>query len=190
MEIPDFDRGYETGVRVVVVGDDPLAFWRTNLEIVRFRVAPVLRGLMEQGVINWYCSLLHGQEEGAPTVKGDPHAYQHIRVALAPGRTADELRAGLPPDFLPARPMTRDKFTDMPDHHLAFLRDGDTRRIWQRMGEMNELQFRILDDHRPDLPIPEDNLWLMLHYACSMWQIWGPGPAWRPGLQVEVGYPE
>jgi len=73
MNKPDLERMWETFIKI-----SPVDF----LDVIRFKAKPVIFGLRDKNIIDWFCFLIHDRNSGVPTSQDDNDAYFHIRVAL------------------------------------------------------------------------------------------------------------
>lgn len=157
---------------------DRQAYYR----ILRTTVAPLVRGLVADGVIDWYSFLVHDYKSGVPAGPGDSRAYIHLRMSLTEPADENDLLLRLPADcvmtqrMVPPDPPTLDRV------RIDHLAGADAAAGWKVLGVLSELTLELVDAHAPDRPIPlVENIGQFLHYLDNQNAIERPRP-----LEAEV----
>jgi hypothetical protein len=70
MDQPDLTAIYETFIRI----GPPSVAWPLVTETLRSQVAPLMRDLSKDGIINWYCFLIHDRHPVFPPAATTPIA--------------------------------------------------------------------------------------------------------------------
>ena len=146
MELPDLNRMWETFVRIGpkrTAGHD-------YIRGMRHEVTDVIATLRAAGLVDWYCILVHDHTSGVPTVTSDPDAYWHIRFALLPGKTEDELAAALPPCCLWLNHMPEQNTRYIGGLDASLMQNPDVAKQWQLIGLESELMLHVVSLYRED----------------------------------------
>ena len=151
MNTPNLDRMWETFVRI-----GPNAAIDERLHIFRLRnlIAPILMELRDDQLVDWYCGLIHGRDEGVPTVLGDTVAFWHIRFSIVEGIEPSRVKRRLPDEFEMTQSMPRDSPLAPAQAVPSEVRDAAAVRKWWILGEQFELQLGRLNNLQPEASWP------------------------------------
>ena len=157
MERPNLDQTYETFIRI-----DPAS---NPINLIRSKIRPLIKLLRDNGIINWYCFLIHNRESGVPTSEQDKDAYVHIRFDLK--KLAD------PADFLPnycvmTSKVERNKTQDIAGINKSLLQAGQIEEVWRIIGEQSEWVMKMLAIYEEDVDVPLDQIAQFLHFFFNM----------------------
>ena len=164
MNPPNLHRMMETFIPIPASGQALSAeAWQGYLNLLRSKVAPLVRDLMKQGKIDWYSFLVHDKESGVPAEAGDG-LYVHLRFSLSPAAEESRFAGQLSADCRFTRKMPPPDAVSLGAVHARSLRNGDIAQGWKIFGEESELVLSLLDAHDPDQPVPPRNIGQLLHY--------------------------
>ena len=130
---------------------------------LRTDVVPHIRNLQSEGVVRWYCFLLHGADQLSDRDLADSGAYIHLFLEPEIGMEFSQFVSRLPSHFLKptARPLSTFSGVDG-----AALRDGNWAYAWKGIGDASEFVLRLLENHGENaLPIP--NVIQFLHFITN-----------------------
>lgn len=179
MVVPDFERLAETFVAVPATGvTSKAALWERYIDVLRFKVAPVVRSLGAERVITWYCFHAHGRDEGVPTHAGDTNGYVHLRVQLGSHVGLDDLKAKLPPDFVMTQMVGQPVPNTLDNVVVGMLKQDDARYGWGIVGLASQFVLEMLQAHDPAVSVPAANVQQFVHY------IWNQVQGETAGIQV------
>jgi len=163
LTVPNLTRLVETYLRI---GPPPavVGLWTVYLDVLRFRVAPPIDSLRKQQLIGWYSFLVHDRSSGVPTNETDQDLFVHLCVELVGSTSFDQLSEALPKEYLFTRnhgPI--DAQTIYPADAGSFV-NPELPTAWSLFGATSEWTLDFLGSHRPDRPIPVQNVGQFLHY--------------------------
>lgn len=125
------------------------------------------------GLIGWYCFLIHDRNSGVPTTENDDNPYFHIRFD-----TKEEIN---PKDSLPnycvlTRKIDVDWVKDISIRrgevfNTSMLKDESIGEVWRIIGEQSEWLLHALDIFKDDTDIPLLYVSQFLHYFANMTQM-------------------
>jgi hypothetical protein len=165
LQKPALSRGVETFIPIPLPPDaTPIAIWESYLELLRSKVAPLLQGLIKKRQINWYSFLVHNRQSGVPTKDSDNGLYVHIRMVPSKGITLKRLRPQLPSVCLMTRRIRQPIPNALDNANVNALIGSTAAEGWRVLGESSEWVLRMLQAHRPNAPIPVNNVAQFLHY--------------------------
>ena len=164
MNNPDLSRIAETFIRVARRDADPRAVWTRHIQLLRSRVAPLVRDLRNRRYVGWYSFLFHDRCSGVPPSLADDGAFIHLRLELAEGVTVEHLKKALPPecegtDYSPS--LAHDRLDEI---DASSLRDRDVAEAWRILGELSEWSLSMLEAHTDGLPVPPQNIRKFFHF--------------------------
>jgi hypothetical protein len=164
MQPPDLNHMYETFVLI-----DTFENWY-HLDQLRQLVGPTMQRLRANGVIGFYCFLIHGYKEGVPTHESDKSAYWHIRVSVLPGVSKSQLDGALTGEFKWTQKIPIENVAVIEEVLSLAMHNQDTRQAWLTIGEQSEWVLRTLDRYVPEVPAPIMGAVLKhyLHYFSNM----------------------
>lgn len=109
MQKPDLDRMLETFVRLQIEPGRTVP--DSIFSTIRTKIPPLMSSI--NGLIDWYCFLVHGKNSGVPTAENDDNAYFHIRVSLKQNAKPDDFLESLPTYCLMTRKVEREWVKDI-----------------------------------------------------------------------------
>ena len=173
MNAPNLDHMWESFVHI---GSVEYVRVYGYLDVLRAQVAPVIADLRSAGLVDWYCLLVHGADEGVPCGPADRDCYWHVRVSLAEGVSGDDLKRRLPRAWQWTQPMGRQNTDSITGVTADALRDQDISLAWRIIGEQSEWWLRMIDCYRPNMPSRAlcPDILLYLHLLTNMTQLLPP----------------
>jgi hypothetical protein len=163
LTVPDLSRLVETYLRI---GPPPAdsRLWVVYVDLLRFRVAPLVGSLRKEQLIGWYSFLVHDRSSGVPTEEADQDLFVHLCLELLGSTSFKQLHDALPKECLFTRvhgPI--DAQTISPADAGSFMQP-ELPRAWSLIGATSEWTLDFLVSHRGDRPIPTQNVAQFLHY--------------------------
>jgi len=160
MKQPNFSQVYETFIRIDLASNP--------IDLLRFQIRPLINRLRDEGLINWYCFLIHNRESGVPTSADDKNAYFHLRFDLK--------KSANPIDFLPdycvmTRKVDRTRTESITGVDKSLLKDIQIEEAWKIIGEQSEWVMNMLSIYDKDIDIPLDQIAQFLHFFFNMVQM-------------------
>jgi len=165
MDVPDLARVCETFLRIGA--SDDLRLGR-HVDTLRADVLPLVRALQSEGLIDWYCFLIHQRPE-VPVPEGDDDFFWHVRLELQVDRSFRELTEALPEAFEMTRMVERKRLLAMSGlDESKFV--GGIQDAWRVLGEQSEWLLRTLEAHKSRVTTAELSVQLgqYLHYFANM----------------------
>jgi len=169
MQKPDLNRMWETFIKFSW-NDVPLG---RHFDIIRKKVYPLISRLKDEGIINWYCFLIHDRNSGVPTSEDDINPYFHIRFAVK-----KEIN---PKDVLPSycvltRKIEREWVAQISIGRNEVMNTSlfdpeEIEEAWRIIGEQSEWLFSMLNIFKKDQNIPLRYVGQFLHYYANMTQL-------------------
>lgn len=167
MQKPNLDEMWETFIKI------PSEDARVNLSaiynMIRFKVYPIISGLMDNGTIYWYHFLIHDRHSGVPTSEDDNSPYFHIRFAVKKDVETNELPNSLPNYCVMTRKRRRIETISGIDKSL--LKNQEIEEAWRIIGEQSEWLINMLNIYKEEIDIPPQQVAQFLHYYSNMAQI-------------------
>jgi len=157
MQRPDLDRMWETFVRVRP-DEKPI-------NIIRFRMRPLISRLRDEGVIGWYHFLVHPRPSELPPIEGDTNLCFHIRFEF---KGTDPSKV-LPDYCVVTRKIGR--IENIAGIDRSLLKDEQIEEAWKVIGEQSEWVINMLDIHKEDVDVPLNQIMQFLHYFYNMIQL-------------------
>jgi len=164
---PNLDLMWDTFVRLSWE-DIPVG---KHIARLRHDIAPLISRLKDQGVIDWYCFLIHDRRSGVPTTENDTNPYFHIRFALREGVDPDNLVGSLPKYCVMTRQIKHEWVDSILDVDKSLLKNGEIEGAWRIIGEQSELLLNLLSIYREDVEIPPQQIAQFLHFYANMTQL-------------------
>lgn len=146
--------------------------YRSYQADLRQRVAPIIRDLMGEGLIDWFSFLVHDYSSGIDTSPDDKRHYLHLRIALAEGVTPAQAQARLPADWAALRPLPPQDPDRMDSCLASTMTDGDLRWSWWLLGLMCAGALGLTVAHPAGRFIPIRNIFGHLHYFGNAHHAW------------------
>lgn len=140
------------------------ANWQNYIDLLRSRVAPLIRVLTAAGSITWYSFLVHDRKSGVPTKKRDKGFYVHLRMSLSASADEDSFIRDLPEYCLMTRKMQMPDTPSLDTVDISCLNGSNVEHGWRILGESSEWVLRLLDSHDQSKPVPQNNVAQFLHY--------------------------
>ncbi len=165
MNVPNLERVIETFIPITIPNEaTSLQIWQHYLNILRSKVEPLVKDLMQRRLIDWYSFLVHSRQSGVPISEDDKGIYVHLRVELSALASEQELRKHLPPFCRMTQKMVTPKPPSLDTIDIQALRDEKIEQGWKVLGEASEWVLRMLNSHSPNKPVPAQNVAQFLHY--------------------------
>lgn len=163
MEKPDLEQMWETFIRIPVEGgtihlDDVY-------NAIRTKISPLIVGLRGDGVLNWFCFLIHNRQSGVPASEGDDSPYFHIRLEFK--------RDILPSNVLPSycimtRKIHRKEVESISGINKSLLKNEEIEEAWRMIGEQSEWLLELFNIHREGADMPPEQIGQFLHFFANM----------------------
>jgi len=148
MNKPNLKRMWETYVRLSAE-DIPLG---NHIERMRKEIIPLVSRLKDEGLIDWYCLLIHNYGTGVPTTPDDPNPYLHLRVSFTKDFSKDEVRKYLPTDLPETSPKPASGGS-IDGVVKSWLRNDDIAEAWRIIGESTEWIFNMINTFKTDVAV-------------------------------------
>jgi len=141
------------------------------LNTVRIKIPPLISRI--NGLIDWYCFLVHGRKSGVPTSENDGNAYLHIRLSLKQNVNPEDFLESLPTYCLMTRKVEREWVKDISTGEgtkfdTSSLKDEKIEEAWRIIGEQSEWLLNMLSIYRNDVQIPLQHIGQWFHYFFNM----------------------
>jgi len=146
MQKPDLNQMCETFIRIPPK--------HNHINIIRSKIHLIISRLMDEGVINWYCFLIHDRNSGVPTTEDDKNAYFHIRVGLSTGINQHDFLNSLPDYCVMTRKIKREQIESIAGIDKSILKNEQIEEAWRIIGEISESVMNMLDIHKEEVEIP------------------------------------
>ena len=166
MQKPNLERVWHTFVKLTA---DRIPAGE-HIEMLRFSIAPVLRDLMNRGIIGWYCFLIHDKKSGVPAHLDDS-LYFHIRLGLAENTDPGVLVGALPSCFVGTEKVPKSEIDSMGGIDKTRLRSGAIEEAWRIIGEQCEWLLDLLDIYVGTASVFPDQIGQFLHYFSNITQL-------------------
>ena len=163
MKKPDLDQMWETFIKIPI--EDNTISLNNIYDTIRSKIYPMISRLRDDGMLDWYCFLIHNRNSGVPTSEDDDNPYFHIRLEL--GKNAN------PKDFLPSycvmtRKIRRERVESITGVDKSLLKDEKIEEAWRIIGEQSEWVIEMLNIHKEDVEIPPHQIGQFLHFYFNM----------------------
>jgi hypothetical protein len=168
-ERPYLDKRYSGAVRELTCGSV-----MQKPDSIDRKIAPLVSRI--NGMIDWYCFLVHDRTSGVPTTPDDRGAYFHIRVSLRSNVDSEEFLKSLPGYCLMTRKVEREWVKDISAgggtmFDTSLLKNGEIEDVWRIIGEQSEWLLDMLSIYRDDAQIPLRHIGQWFHYYFNMTQL-------------------
>jgi len=124
--------------------------------------------LKENGIINWYSFLIHGE-------KGDPNLYFHVRFNLRKDVKDREEVNNFLPDYCEkgktARCRDVENIENIKGINKFILKNNEIEEAWRILGEQSEWLINMLNIHWENVVIPITQVGQFLHFYLNMTQL-------------------
>ena len=159
MEKPDLNRMWETFIRIELPNEVSLG---GVINIIRFKITPMISDLRQKKIINWYHFLIHGSGR-----KDDPNLYFHIRFDIKKDiKSLDDLHL---PDYC-EKDMTRkiNPIRNIAGIDKSLIENEEIEEVWRIIGEQSEWIMNMLNIHKENVEIPITQIIQFMHYYLNM----------------------
>ena len=168
MEKPNLERMWETFIKLPA----NLTF-EVHFDIIRKQIHPLVSKLKNDGIINWYCFLVHGKDSGVPTTPEDTNLYYHIRFGLIEDIDLTPLLPNfcvmtrkLDSSFVRNISIGQDLMYD-----TQLMKDESIEEVWRMIGEQSEWVIKLLNSFKDSINVPYPYVGQFLHYYANMTQL-------------------
>lgn len=165
MKSPNLKRVIETFIRIEISNrTTSIQVWQDYLNLLRSKVAPLVRHLLDAEIIDWYSFLVHNRDSGVPTSEDDHGVYVHLRMGLTDTSSESELLDQLSSICQMTRKMTVPTPPSLDRVDIRTLKNDKAEQGWRVLGEASEWVLQMLNSHDPNKPVPPQNVAQFLHY--------------------------
>ena len=165
MKSPNLGRVIETFIRIELRKEaTAIQVWQDYLHLLRSKVAPLVKHLLNTGIIDWYSFLIHDRASGVPTSEHDHGLYVHLRMGLTDTSNESDLIEQLLPWCQMTQKMRVPHSPSLDNVAIQTLSNGKVEQGWKALGEASEWVLNMLECHGPNKPIPVQNVAQFLHY--------------------------
>ena len=162
MQQPDLNKMWETFVRIGIpdyASPKPFLDFFNLIQIIRSKIYPMISRLQNDGVINWYCFLVHDRKSGVPTTEDDYNCYFHIRVSLR-----NDVEPSFPNYCVMTRKIKREWVESISGIDKSLLKNEEIEEAWRIIGEQSEWLLGLLNIYKDELDIPPQQIKQFFHY--------------------------
>ncbi|MFQ6116448.1 MAG: hypothetical protein ACE5NG_20505 [bacterium] len=163
METPDLDQMWETVIKIPVEGDT--IHLDEIYSTIRTKISPLIVSLKGDGILKWYCFLIHNRNSGVPTSEDYDNPYFHLRLEFT--RDIDPLNT-LPSYCVMTRKIHRKQVESINGIDKSLLKNGSIENAWRIIGEQAEWLLDLLNIHKEDADIPPEQIGQFLHFYANM----------------------
>jgi len=180
VEKPDLEQMWETFIKIPDLFQMWLAFEKNPTEdkiakinncvcnMIRFKIYPLISLLRNNGVIDWYCFLIHDRNYGVPTSEDDNNLYFHIRFEVKKDVNLNQFLISLPNYCVMTRRISPRMVESINGIDKALLKNEEIEEAWRIIGEQSEWLLNMLNTHKEDVDIPFKQVAQFLHYYFNM----------------------
>lgn len=173
MKKPNLDQMWETFIKIPVKktlegNEDRL---KIIYNIIRFKIHPMVSSLKDNGMINWYCFLIHNRDSGVPTSENDDYSYFHIRLGLEKDINPDNFCNSLPDYCIMTRKIKRETIESIAGIDKSILKNEQIENAWKIIGEISELIINMLNIYKENIDIPYNQIGQFLHFCSNITQL-------------------
>lgn len=162
----DLENIYETFISI------PLPFnWFGYIDILRFKVAPLIQKLQNDQIMGWYCFHVHNYRSGVPTDEDDQHAYIHIRLELIDSLDVNKLQKVLPSYCLKTRKVAKESVQNIPGIDNLLLKCDEVEKVWEIIGETSVWILKMLTAHSDNKQVTLNQVGQFLHFFANSLQM-------------------
>jgi len=163
MKKPDLDQMWETFIKIPVEGDT--IHLDDVYNTIRTKISPLIVSLRGDGILNWYCFLMHNRHSGVPTSEDDDNPYFHIRLEFT--RDVDPSNV-LPNYCVMTRKIHRKKVESITGINKSLLKNEEIEEAWRMIGEQSEWLLELFNIHKEGADIPPKQIGQFLHFYANM----------------------
>jgi hypothetical protein len=169
MDKPNLERIWETFIKFSV---DEVQF-AIHFDIIRNQIYPLVTKLKNDGIINWYCFLVHGKDSGVPTTPDDANLYYHIRFGL---KEDIDLTSHLPNFCVMTRKIDASCVRNISvgqglTYNIQLMKDESIEEVWRLIGEQSEWVINLLISFKDNINVPWQYVGQFLNYYSNMTQL-------------------
>ena len=167
MQKPNLERMWETFIKFSF---DDLQSGK-HFSLIREKVGSTISLLQSQGIIGWYCFLVHDRNSGVPTSSDDRNPYFHIRFELEKDVDLADI---LPSYCVLTRKIGAERVKAISidskgtKFDTALLKEESIEEVWRLIGEQSEWLLNLLNAFKDDVNIPLNCVGQFLHYYSNM----------------------
>lgn len=168
MEKPNLERMWETFIKLPENITYELLF-----ETIRKQIYPLVSKLINDGIINWYCFLIHGKNTGVPTTTDDSNVYFHIRLGLKEDIDLTShltsycvMTRKIDPSWVKNISIGKDLV-----YNTKLMKDESIEEVWRLIGEQSEWLINLLNSFKDSINVPYPYVGQFLHYYANMTQL-------------------
>jgi len=144
---------------------------KVRFEVLRTKIAPLIKNLKSKHILGWYCFLVHQSRQN-----DDNKLYYHLRLEfLIENQTKESISKFLPDYCL--KELT-EKFInvekpggDISGINKALIKNNNILKAWEIIGEQSELVLKMLNIHKDNISIQENQISQFLHFLSNMTQL-------------------
>jgi hypothetical protein len=160
MKMPIFKNIWEAYIQIKNIEE--------RYDIIRFKIVPFINDLKSKNMINWYCFLIHRSRN-----KNDTNLYFHLRIEfLIEKQTKDTINSILPIFFkkeYTANFLNVEKSNgEISGLNNKLIKDNDYTKAWWILGLQSELILNILNIHKDNIKIQDEQITQFLHFISNM----------------------
>ena len=168
MEKPNLERMWETFIKLPAN-----CTFEAHFDIIRKQIHPLVSKLRVDGVINWYCFLIHGKDSGVPTTPDDSNLYYHIRLGL---KEEIDLTPYLPSFCVMTRKIDSSLVKNISIgqnlmYDTQLMKYECIEEVWRLIGEQSEWVINLLNSFNDSINVPYPYVGQFLHYYANMTQL-------------------
>jgi len=166
MEKPNLERMWETFIKFSM--ED--IYSAKHFDIIRNQIYPLITKLKDDGIINWYCFLVHNKDSGVPTTPDDTSLYFHIRFDV---KEDINLMQFLPSYCVLTRKIEPSWVKDISigqgvKFDTMLMKDESIEEVWRLIGEQSEWVLNLLNSFKENVTIPLQYVGQFLHYYANI----------------------
>jgi len=182
MQKPNLNRAWETYIEIPSLtqlfeifsrsptSDNAARISKCVFDVVRFKIYPMISELRNNGVIKWYCFLIHRSRR-----KDDPKLYFHIRFEPKEGIDDEKSVNDLLPKYCEKDQTKQCKDVEDVDNisgiDKLLLRSEEIEEAWRIIGEQSEWFMNMLMVHKENVEITPRQIGQFLHFYFNIAQL-------------------
>ena len=166
MRKPDLDQMWETFIKIPI--EDNTISLNNIYDTIRSKIYPMISRLRDDGMLDWYCFLIHNRNSGVPTSEDDDDPYCHIRIALKKDLRPKDFRESLPNYCVMTRKIEHEWVESISGIDKSLLKNDEIEEAWRIIGEQSEWVIEMLNIHKKDVEISPHQIGQFLHFYSNM----------------------
>jgi hypothetical protein len=131
--------------------------WGIHIEILVKKVIPVISILKEECGVEWYCFLIHNNDNGVPIPSYDGIQF-HVRFENSTLLPKEKLSKLLPGYCEKLRKDEQAKSGEISGIDIDLLKNRDISEAWRRIGEFCEWVVEMINAHELDDEIQQTKI--------------------------------